>query len=404
MKRIALFILIAAVAVSTADAQEITRTKQKEKNGFKWILLEQGDYKGAETKKGKELIPLEKQFKNIKYDNDFFVAEAAGAGYSVYTRKGKQIIESRSIQSVNCFEASQGFIYCKDGGYKVLYDTTGKIIIPKDRKYNTIIIRDGCIYVYEKYDPRDDLQRIVGVCDFQGNVIIPTSRGYNRIWRKHDKGEYWYEIYKDGKGGICDIYGDEIIEPSVPSGHYIIYHLERTFAYSDDSDEEYVKHYLGMTLDADGHGVPDPKHPVGTTRLKRSIKRQTAENRTTAYSTYEPVQTYTPSNPTSAKTSTTSKPSSNTTSTTTQPKSTPEPEKCKSCLGSGQCRGYGSVQSIKMHCNASGRCSTCGGRGLMSTGFGSQTKCSYCNGSGKCQYCKGTGKCDRCNGTGTRKY
>ena len=78
-------------------------------------------------------------------------------------------------------------------------------------------------------------------------------------------------------------------------------------------------------------------------------------------------------------------------------------EKCKSCQGSGQCRGYGSVQSIKLHCAATGKCSTCGGKGLMSTGFGGETRCSQCNGSGKCTYCKGTGKCDRCNGTGYRR-
>ena len=375
MKRIALFLLITTIAISSAGAQKVKRSKKIEKDGFRWYLLEQGDLKGAEIKKKEMVIPLEKQY--IHY---YF-----------------------------------GYLQCNIGEHKALYDTSGTLIIPIERKYTETIPLDGCIYVHFKYTSNDSLRYGIGICDLQGNEIVPTSRKYRKLHRNSDGAHHWYQVYdKDYKQGVCDNYGEEIITPHTPGNLDIVY-LENTFSYIDTN---WVQHYLGMRLDANGHGIPDPQHPEGATRqLEQPIQQPTDDTKATTYAdNYRTTQysatnnTYNNSYSNSYNNTHTPTPSYNNTYTpkqnsTTRPQTTaPAPEKCKSCLGSGQCRGYGSVQSIKMHCNASGRCSTCGGRGLMSTGFGSQTKCSYCNGSGKCQYCKGTGKCDRCNGTGTRKY
>lgn len=55
----------------------------------------------------------------------------------------------------------------------------------------------------------------------------------------------------------------------------------------------------------------------------------------------------------------------------------------KNCLFTGP--------NDKRHCGGDGKCSLCGGDGLMD-GFGlSNVKCSLCNGTGKCVSCNGSG-------------
>ena len=400
MKRIALFLLIAAVAISTADAQKVKRTKKKEFNGFKWTLLEQDGIKGVEVKKGNIIIPLEKGFNEVKYSfdnhkdhkNGFFVAEKKENGHwkaSVFKTNGTEII-SADRGYCNAYCEDEGYInvsiYIGSEFYCGLCDSNGREIIVPQPHYSGFTTFINCTgYITVRYKDKS-----YGVIDTNGREIIPQGRGYTYAVASNSGGRTYIQVKKDKDRGLCDIYGNEFFAPTNIQYCLYISYKNDCFIYHAGAD-----FYLGVKLDDNGHGIPDPDHQFGT-----RVDEYTAYNNSTTYSTYEPIQTYTPSNPTSTKTSTTSKPSSSTTS----PQATAQaPEKCKYCQGSGQCRGNGSVQSIKMHCAGSGRCSTCGGSGLMSTGFGSKTKCSYCNGSGKCQYCKGTGKCDRCNGTGVKR-
>ena len=73
MKRIALLILIAVVAISSAEAQNLKRTLNKSADGFKWYLIEQEGHQGAETKKGKTIIPIDKYYNYIFYNFLYFL-------------------------------------------------------------------------------------------------------------------------------------------------------------------------------------------------------------------------------------------------------------------------------------------------------------------------------------------
>jgi len=85
-------------------------------------------------------------------------------------------------------------------------------------------------------------------------------------------------------------------------------------------------------------------------------------------------------------------------------------QRCTVCGGSGKitvnvdkpcsrCRGR-KVERCA-HCNGTGVCPACGGRGRAET-------CTYCKGLGRiiteCRYCKGTGICLTCDGKGTCRY
>ncbi len=79
---------------------------------------------------------------------------------------------------------------------------------------------------------------------------------------------------------------------------------------------------------------------------------------------------------------------------------------CPTCLGSGTCCGHGLSSSTlrQQYCGGSGRCSMCGGTGVINNQYtGNPMKCSYCNGTGRCSKCNGTGRCSSCGGTG-KKY
>ena len=60
--------------------------------------------------------------------------------------------------------------------------------------------------------------------------------------------------------------------------------------------------------------------------------------------------------------------------------------KCSECAGTRICSG-------KNHCQGTGKCAYCQGRGLVGSG---RVVCSLCKGTGYCKYCKGTGKCTKC--------
>lgn len=75
---------------------------------------------------------------------------------------------------------------------------------------------------------------------------------------------------------------------------------------------------------------------------------------------------------------------------------------CHMCGGSGKCCSMSaSSASIKSHCNGSGKCGWCSGKGWVYSGS-DVIECGVCRGKKKCTSCYGTGECKYCNGKGTR--
>ncbi len=436
MKRIALFILIAAGAISSAGAQEVIRTKQKEKDGFKWTLLEKWDYienckyKGVEIKKGVEIVPLEGQYKKVNYIGDgFFSTYKEDEGTHVINRNGKKILEVEGNE--NKFVCGKGVIVFNGVNRAAVYDTTGHVIIPFEKGFEKIIFQPEFDdpYFYVRTGESIDHWK-TGVYNLKGREIIGLYRGYCAVFLLRKKKNVFFEIVVENDNserkftyGACDIYGKEIIAPVYPKlvglsekGHYFYYTDERY----DYKDERYnIQHYLGVKLDDNGRAVPDPDHPLGHTDKplpREHIEEQTAYNNTTTTynnsynnsynNTYN--NSYTPSaqqkqQSTGTKSNSTTQPkntpnsstgtSSNKSSTTRTPKERTHPfENYNTPVKCGQCSGTGMM-----------RCFSCSGKGtIRKSGHDKNGKqvfrnerCNGCNGSGK-------RKCTVCNGKGTR--
>ena len=466
MKRITLFLLIAAVAISSAEAQKVKRTKKTEDDGFKWYLLEQGKYKGVEIEKGTAVIPLYNNYTDISYiPGKHFLVTKEGVGQGVYDKSGSIVVPLRDTVKV-IMPKSKGPYWYEKILYSVTDPETGKTIVYThdrrkmkfDKEYKSFHQRDGYLMVQgadrkwgvcdlngkEILPPMEfDENRIriqsdgfiVGdyifgkaFYDLEGNMVIPENRGYNKI----EVASRYIEVYKgypeDGlysslrekntRMGICDKYGKEIIKVDIPAwGRYIHYSEKEGFYYSLADEGHKYKHYLGVTLDAEGHGIPNPDYPLGSSNIPD--QEETAYNNST--STYQPANnynTYTPpaqqkqqsSGSTGGKSSSTS----NKNSSTTQPKSTPKssagassnkpsttrttkerthpfenynkPVKCANCRGTGMARCFG-----------------CDGKGyIRKSGIDKNGKQVFRN--ERHIYCNGTGKikCTVCNGKGTR--
>ncbi|MDE6611059.1 MAG: hypothetical protein K2K22_00695, partial [Muribaculaceae bacterium] len=130
MKRVFTIILVLVLQIFTihTDAQ-ITRTPQKEENGFEWAKVKDSRHESAETNSGQTII-------------------------------------SGEYSSIRWYK---GYFYCKKRiGKKsgvALYDETGKLLIPAERQYTHITVLDD----YIKTESRSK----IGACDLNGNEIIP---------------------------------------------------------------------------------------------------------------------------------------------------------------------------------------------------------------------------------------
>lgn len=483
MKRIALLILIAVVAISSAEAQKVKRVRQVEKYANIWYLLKQGKSRGAELENGKIAVPLDSGYTSIKYLNeDYFIVRqkedkrnklsriyrastqrveyifsendsgwevrdsrgivlipssrhydticllfirnkhiridycfsfCVGKGkpsnrYGVCDLKGNVIIPidgDTALKDVMLFEG--GYYRIKGDKYCALYDSTGKSIISFENKYHSIGQYNfnkwndywNSEYIFWSvsiYDKNDSI--VVGMLNNKLDFIIPFERGYCYIQKDLCGFDRFFVVKKRDSYGVCDLDGKEVIAPQKVKWN--AYWRDRKLGgvlYTQKYSPYKYRTYYGVRIDSLGHSHPDPEHPAGSIYIEEELAESTYQQK--EQRNYTPQNQYNNYQATPTYNNNSQQPSQH------HNNNTPVREKCKYCMGSGRCQGLnspGGTLTIKMHCNGSGRCSTCGGKGLMSDGFGSQIKCSDCSYTGKCRFCKGTGKCDRCGGTGYR--
>lgn len=330
MKRITLFLLIAVVAVSSAEAQKVKRKSEKEKDGFSWCLLKQDDFRGAENNSGTIIIPLEKKFSSIKYRKGYFIA--------------KDI-------------------------FSEIYDTLGNVVIPIERHYDqinpTIVSIDGndICNVFKFRIPLGNNEYRHGICDKNGVEIIPPV--YDAILYIPN-GIIMFSKYFGGNevrfytGYKFDNEGNIVLDPDHPidtTDSPVEYNYDQT-AYNNSSSGSYNNTY-----------TPPAQH-----------KQQSTGNKSTG--TTQPKST--PKS--SANTSSSSKPSNTRTpKDRTHPfENYNKPVKCANCSGTGMarcwsCSGKGTIRKSGIDKNGkqvfrNERCTGCNGSGKI--------KCTVCNGKG----------------------
>lgn len=458
MKRIALFLLIALVAVSSAEAQKVKRTKQKAWDNFEWYLLEQkGLYKGAAIDKEREVIPLSEGYQEIKYIGKGFFEARKNNNAALYDSRGKNIIPvTRGYTKIE-IEYFKDYIYfkvfrtehstglCDRNGQEIIpcmfysifisfgnnpsdhliladskriFEYDGEeIILPME--YNGITPHANAGFIVYKGHSDKDIK--AGYYDILRKEVIPIEYGYTDIRLGFDdsgNGLRFLRVYKGGKSylkstlrGICQIDGKPIIEPQdleIPEDakalqYEIRYNDNDGFYYNDKYE---IKHFLGIKLDSRNQAVPYSNHPSGTTN--RPIPQEPTEELTANNNTYNNTynsgynNTYTP--PAQHKQQSSGNKGNN---HTNQPKSSASssssaPSSSKPSSSSNRPSHNNTTASSFQQQKV--KCGQCRGTGM--------TNCWSCNGKGTIRK-SGIDKngkqvfrndrCTGCNGSGKRK-
>ena len=245
--------------------QERERRLQEEANridkelkietGFKWYKIRQNGKYGAEDYYNNTLIPLSRGYEYVNFSDEgehkgYFTVKKNGK-YGACDITGKEII-SPSYESV--FYSIDGFNYKNSSGSYVpvgwYLDKEGKatreVPIKKDLKTETDGFRWYKVRQGDKY----------GAEDYLNHTLIPLSREYTSIYyHKEDGHKGYFSVKKNGKSGVCDLTGKEIIQPLYES---LIY-LSSGFEYMNSAGEWIA---LGWMLDSEGKGIRGTKESV----------------------------------------------------------------------------------------------------------------------------------------------
>lgn len=181
-----IFILIADMAFSQTPEKKL----YTESDGYKWICVrdKESDTWGIQNNEGKYL----------------FYAEGGNYQYTYLYTNFK-------------------------GTFKYSFFCIGRInkrIVPKTRK--------------ERENYKYELGRCEAVIDLEGNIIIPFERGYEGISYMESDGKCYFIVNKGyEKNGICDIHGNEIVEPKYESVYYSVDGFYANLRYSDPEYKTY---------------------------------------------------------------------------------------------------------------------------------------------------------------------
>ena len=231
---------------NSTTSSDIKKKLKTESDGFSWYLISKDGMKGAQSIDGEIIIPL--------------------GDYSLlyYSIQPKYLMG--------------GFFYVvsKDYKYKGVFDKDGDNIIPISRGYSHIVFYDRGLYFGVTKDG------IEGVCRTNGDVLIPLSRGYSNI-TYIGKLLYvgYFQVEKNGKKGVCDRDGIEIIKPTYRS--IIFKDHEGRFEYKD-SQGNWIP--LDYTLDESGRGVRINNSTSTTSAIAKSSTDRTSNNSSSDCQTY----------------------------------------------------------------------------------------------------------------------
>ena len=208
MRRFSLAIA-ACLCLAQAWAQQYSYSRDnKESDGFRWTLVEDGQgHYGALDSKGRLIVPLE-------FDMVMYSPSDGGFSTSLFA------------------DNSMGF-----------YTQTGQCVLPNERGYDfvTMLENDAVGRYFEVH--KGDYQ---GVCDGQGNEVVAPDR-YENVGLYSNEGLPYFVVEQGGKYGACDASGREIIAPRYPK---MLMHSEgNRFWYMDGQEMRYVTATRALTAD-----------------------------------------------------------------------------------------------------------------------------------------------------------
>lgn len=190
--------------------KQIEWSKDEDDNVITFEITNNNDYVGIMDRRKNWIVPLNKQFKEIKRvfwgeevyylctkleNNDWAYYKLA-----LYNNNSNEILPPlySSISEIN--KEGKTYFKCYKDGYCGLYDITGKEIISPD--YSNLDYLGSNYWGFK-------LNGYWGVMTIQGKVIIPTSRRYTSIGR-FIKSQKRFTYSMDGFEGECNHLGQQV--------------------------------------------------------------------------------------------------------------------------------------------------------------------------------------------------
>lgn len=423
MKNI-LFGIIAILLCAVTSCTEVIMIEESESCGVKYFRVTQGEYVGCMDMNKNEIIPLDRKYTQaypeILNPGELLRYKVIKNGFQgVCDTLGNEVIPPKKYTDV-CYIKMRDFphyyaVTNEDGEgacnilgeeiispqyHSLFYTLTGFMaqetdssdyislgillneegMIDSNALSKEKIIEDDGFEWYKLYQ-----NGCYGAETVDGTSLIPLSRGYTDImyWDRKGGKKGYFECEKEGKEGVCTIYGTEIIAPIYSS---VIFIEKYGFKVQSTDDGDFCE--TGIVLANNGK-----------VKAKEERKRVAPSSK----------HSYTAANAGSRQ----------------------EPAKKKgkwrkwlsglgkvveavASVATGSSAGFSSSGATGPHvdyipqkdgttqmvtrqvcydCKGSGRCSICGGNGaIIHPYLGTRVNCTLCSMSGRCKFCKGTGE------------
>lgn len=195
----AVFLLLCLLNVLVSYGQEIQRKLYTEKDGYRWYAV----YGGV------------------------FGIQNTDSTYVYYSDDNRY--EYRCYYTNSSANRNRSFFWIQ---------RKNKKIIPKKRKER------------KKYEYIDST--CVAMVKLNGEIVIPFERGYTNVSYYTSTNRDYFEFKKNGKKGVCDIHGKEIIEPKYD---YIQYRIDGFYGETESLGSDYER--LGIELDENNEVNPN---------------------------------------------------------------------------------------------------------------------------------------------------
>ena len=186
MKKLLFLAILTLSAIGLLYPQtngQYKKLPQVGEDGFKWYRLDEGSLSGAADENGKIIVPV--KFSTVRYRNGFFTVSRPNDG---------EWVES-------------------------VYSVGGEVIIPESREYSFVtglsqFYENKSNGIYFKVEKGAGKGVVYGMCNAKGEEIVPVSRGYQKVSLDKSGNTYWFHVVKDGKCGIVDLNGNEVVAPN----------------------------------------------------------------------------------------------------------------------------------------------------------------------------------------------
>lgn len=202
-------------------------------------VIDERDLTGIYTDSGTKVVPC--QYNEIQQKNGFYFVKR-GIFEGVVTSDGKEIIPPLQFLKVS---ASNGYFIVqkegkRNGGYKGVFDSSGKCIIFPDKYTDIKVLSNGMFMVKKGHD--------TGVCDNDGKELFVTK--YTDL--EMSNGKTYFVTYIGKNKGVMRLNGDIIIEPESKSSKSKFKNFDLFCLINE-------KGFYGLT-DAQGHVVLPAKY------------------------------------------------------------------------------------------------------------------------------------------------